>query len=350
MPIFDKIFGTYYEDNKIINDTIYKHQDFAFIGHNCGLTHFLNIPELNFYNIYKKNDVKINLFFDFYVINFINICLRILGFKIHKLPCFIVNNKIGRVISIARTPLDYLNNKQDIINNELISLITQEYKFNNTKLFGLGNLNKMKELNDGGVQLLQYLPSPDILIWTGDSMTCASIYNYILDHKIDNIFYIGGTGKIGKMVCKMLAKHNIHITIYSKNNERANDIVSFNKAFYTSTNNLDNINSFNNIIIGKLTKTLSVVNKNIYDYTVPFIQIPNNNHKQIAKIKNNNIDLITGYYDCCFGNKKHEIYACYCGCLVNFITGRNNHEVGEICEDNVNDIWKKAKELGFENI
>ena len=205
-------------------------------------------------------------------------------------------------------------------------------------------------LNDGGMQLVNRLPSPDILIWTGDSMTCASIYNYILEHKLNNIFYIGGTGKIGKTVCQMLAKHNIHITIYSSNYERVSEIVSFNYAFYNSTDRLDDIHQYSNIIIGKLTKPLKITNKNIYDYTVPFIPLPNNNHVQIAKIKNTNHDLITGYYDMCFSNQQHEIYACYCGCLINFITGRNTHEVGEVCENDVIDVWEKARKLGFVNL
>ncbi len=351
MPIFDKIFGTYYEDSKKINDISYKGQDFAFIGHNGGLWHFLNIPEINFYNMYNQCNICMNFMYECYIIHIINTVMRIFGFKSLKLPCYIANNRIGRVISLARTPLDYLNSRNyDKLNHELISLITNEYMHNNTKMFGLGNLNKMKELNDGGLKLIDSLPSPDILLWTGDSMTCASIYNYILNNKLNNIFYIGGTGKIGKTVCKMLSKHNIHIKIYSSNHERANEIVSYNKSFYTSTDNLDDIQQYTNIIIGKLTKSLNVTNKNIYDYTVPFIPLPNNNHIQIAKIKNTNRDLIIGYYDGCFGNKQHEIYACYCGCLVNFITGRNTHEVGEICEDDVIDIWEKASKLGFVNV
>ena len=147
MPIFDKIFGTYYEDNKKINDISYKGQDFVFIVHNVGLRHFLNIPEFNFYNLYKNFNITMNFTYDFYIIHIINRIVRLFGYTQLRLPCYIANDKIGRIISLARTPLDYLNRRNyEKLNSDLISLITDEYTHNNTKMFGLGNLNKMKQL------------------------------------------------------------------------------------------------------------------------------------------------------------------------------------------------------------
>jgi sterol desaturase/sphingolipid hydroxylase (fatty acid hydroxylase superfamily) len=352
MPIVDIIGGTYYEDNVRIKDVSHQGQDFLFIGHNGGWNHLFNMPEINFYNIYKPCGILWNSpHMDFFLIDKINLFIRLAGCRTLKLACYkiVSSDEFGRVISLTRTPLDYLNKYRfNAINNDLLDVITAEYNTNKTMRFGLGNLNKMKELNNGGAELIGRLPSPDILLWTGDSMTCASIYNYIIDNEIDNIFYIGGTGKIGQMVCKLLAKHNIRITLYSANIDRANEIVRYNAACYTTTDDLANIDKYTNIFIGKMTTKLNVKHKNIYDYTVLFIPIPNNNHIQIAIIKNSSNSL-SGYYDMCFGLSQTHLYACYCGCIINFIEKRDKHEVGDIEEQDVIDVWNAAKKLGFDN-
>jgi hypothetical protein len=264
------------------------------------------------------------------------------------MPQFNINKTyFGQVISLLLTPLDFFNKEnKNKINTQLINLITTEYN-NGTKCFGLGNLNKSYFLNNGGLDLIDHIPK-DVKLWTGDSMTCASIYNYIIDKKIDNIFFIGGTGKIGKMLCKLLLKKNIKITCYTELN---NFNMKHNNLKITA--NISDIDTCDNILIGKYfdINTLNLKDKTIYDYTVPFITYTNatkNNikHVQLGVLKVPD-QLLSGYYDICFGLDQNHIFACYAGCLINFITNREKNEVGEISESDVMDVWAEAQKLGF---
>lgn len=63
-------------------------------------------------------------------------------------------NYVGRVICVLRTPLDYNSAETHAtINREILQLIRDEHRRCGTRYFGLGNLNKMKSLNDGGVAI-----------------------------------------------------------------------------------------------------------------------------------------------------------------------------------------------------
>jgi len=57
---------------------------------------------------------------------------------------------IGRVICVCRTPIDYLSPKHyPTVNKEIVGVLASQYKKFGTRYFGLGNLNKMKQVNDG---------------------------------------------------------------------------------------------------------------------------------------------------------------------------------------------------------
>ena len=91
------------------------------------------------------------------------------------------------------------------INQDTVNLICTQHNLKGTRFFGLGNLNKMKQLNDGGnviVELIQkdsYLKDKGIRVWTGDSLTSASVYNQIAEiPSLTGIFFVGLNGKIGQ--------------------------------------------------------------------------------------------------------------------------------------------------------
>ena len=96
-----------------------------------------------------------------------------------------INQKlIGCIICVCRTPIDYINPKRyHLVNKDIIKLIKLQYKNHGTTCFGLGNLNKMKQVNDDGqlisnmVKVDPLLKDKGIRVWTGDAMTAASVYH-----------------------------------------------------------------------------------------------------------------------------------------------------------------------------
>ena len=65
-----------------------------------------------------------------------------------------------------------------------------------------------KELGQSGV---------DIRVWTGDTLTAASVYQQLAAlPDLQKLFYIGANGKIGTAVCQKLVQRGISVRIYSK--------------------------------------------------------------------------------------------------------------------------------------
>lgn len=71
--------------------------------------------------------------------------------KSYKVSRYVVDEKyVGRIICVLRTPMDYIKESRHAkFNADIVKLIEREHKERGTRYFGLGNLNKMKQLNEG---------------------------------------------------------------------------------------------------------------------------------------------------------------------------------------------------------
>ncbi len=97
-----------------------------------------------------------------------------------------------------------------------MNLICTQHNLKGTRFFGLGNLNKMKQLNDGGnlvvkfIQKASYLKDKGIHVWTGDSLTSASVYNQIAwIPSLTGIFFIGAHGKKHNAICYHFIRESV---------------------------------------------------------------------------------------------------------------------------------------------
>ena len=372
MPMWDYLFGTARAYRKKDLELLPKdQQDFVFIGHNGGLGHFLTIPELSFYNIY--NDYVrtwLPLKVEFLLMHAIASVYRVVA-KYYYCPRFcIANEYIGRIIVLARTPYDYITTSQyGTINKEIIDLIKQEHKSKGTRYFGLGNLNKMKQLNDGGQEIArmvkedEYLRDKKIRVWTGDTCTVASVYHSIIDCKnLKSFFYIGAGGKVGTAVCEMLIKTrpNMKIRIFSRNKVFDHPSISY-------SSDLNEMTQYEVVVIGKflshemyekaLPASCTVKTQMLLDYTVPATAIPpiqkhpaNIQHFKVGLLKTDTSNtFLKGYYDLGMGHPQNHIVPCHFGCILDAVAGRETDEVGDIYLDDVDRMWKITLARGFTN-
>jgi len=372
MPLWDKVFGTLREYKKTDHKNLLpaNKQDFVFLGHNGGLGHLLTCPEISIYNVYDKyRRTFLPISVEFLIMHIIGIFAR-LFIKSYRLSRYLINgNLIGRVVCIPRTPWDFMSPKTyPKMNQELLDVIKDEYVKHGTRYFGLGNLTKMKQLNDGGIVLAEmiridpFLKDKDIRIWTGDSLTAASIYHQIVEiPNIKDIFYIGAGGKVGNAVCSAILKNHsgIKICIYSRYEGIKHPNVSY-------TDNLKDMCNFKVVVVGKFLpsekylKSLrgstddSRKTKFILDYTVPFNPINFKSHSGIQHIPIGILQLTTkgflkGSFDICMNHDENHIYPCHAGCIINSVVGRENDEVGEVDLNDMEEQWKRALHFGFQN-
>lgn len=378
MPVWDFLFGTYREYKKkdvqlLPNDQ----QDFVFIGHNGGLGHLLTIPELCIYNVYDEYArTWLPLKVEFLIMHVIATVYRLFLQSFYYCSRFCVANEyVARIIVLARTPYDYMSPKSDAtINREILQLVRQEYDRYGTRYYGLGNLNKMKQLNDGGLEIVKmiaedsYLSDKKIRIWTGDTMTVASVYHQIADiANLDSFYYIGAGGKVGTAACEMLvaAKPHLQIRIFSRNH------VFVNHPNITYSNDLSEMRNYKVVLVGKILSGAMYdkvfANKNnkdavktrfILDYTVPALPIAalqrraeNIQHVRVGLLETKpNNPFLKGHYDLCMSHDENRIVPCHFGCLLHLINGRETDEVGAINSKEVDKLWQMALSRGFRNV
>lgn len=260
------------------------------------------------------------------------------------------------------------------VNDDIVEVIRDQYKTCGTRYFGLGNLNKMKQLNDGGKEISRrisddpYLKDKNIRIWTGDTLTAASVYNQVMAiPDLDKVFYIGANGKIGKAVCELLVKKNIHVCIFSS-------FVGFTHPNVKYTQNLSDMLSYKHVLIGKMLdpkiyhQALSLYrnstneaspdlsNRVLLDYTVPFMPLSLGKgfqHVQVGVLtvnqKGGKDRLLKGHFDVCMGTDENQIYPCHAGCILNMVEKRESDETGDIDVDEMDRLWTIALSRGLAN-
>jgi len=372
MPLWDRALGTHREFQKDDSGLLpAKQQDFVFIGHNGGLGHMLTCPEFNVYNVYDKYRFTLPLKLDFMICDLLCHIAR-LFINCYTCSRYLINgDKIGRIICLARSPLDYMIPKRyDAVNAGILKLIKDQYKKSGTRYFGLGNLNKMKQLNDSGVLIAKmvnedkFLKDKKIRIWTGDSLTAASVYNQIAEIPgLTEFFFIGANGKVGDAVCEMFSKKNPNVKIRVLSSYHG---MNYNNVTYTQ--DLSEMLKYKVVVTGKIlpahryakvSKTALRDNtplktKFILDYTVPFIDIklecnPEIRHQPIGCLKVNSKKFLKGHFDICMSHEEDHIYPCHAGCIINSSEGKEFDEVGKIDLTEMETIWKKALNYGFQN-
>lgn len=387
MPIWDHMFGTWRSYQKTDSDRLLPadKQDFVFIGHNAGLAHFVKCPEWNVYNAYGPFESFKYLPYqvEFLGCHFFAACLRIFT-PIYTCSRYMINEElIGRVICVCRTPIDYLSPKHyPTVNKEIVGVLASQYKKFGTRYFGLGNLNKMKQVNDGGklisdmVAADPFLKDKNIRVWTGDTMTAASVYHQVVEMPgfdgLESMFFIGANGKIGNAVCKLLLANypKLKIRIYSLSHTLDNPNVSY-------TSDLSELLNHKLVVAGKqlglkkYKRALAPAQgastrkseltpykcRFILDYTVPYMPIDlsahkNIEHRQIAVLETSSStsNFLKGHYDVGFGLEQNQIYPCHAGCILNTVFKRESDEVGEICVDEMMEIWKRGQKMGLRNV
>mmetsp|Transcript_6173 Transcript_6173/g.8004 ORF Transcript_6173/g.8004 Transcript_6173/m.8004 type:complete len:650 (-) Transcript_6173:309-2258(-) len=373
MPLWDIMLGTYREYRKKDVQLLPKNQqDFVFIGHNGGLGHLLTIPELSVYNMYD-NYVRtwLPLSTEILVMHVIASITRLLA-PFYYCPRYCVANEyIGRIVCLSRSPYDYMkSSRYNDVNKDIVKLIKKEHQKKGTRKFGLGNLNKMKQLNDGGIEIAkmvkedEYLKDKNIRVWTGDTLTVASVYHIIADMpELQSFYYIGAGGKVGTAVCEMLVKSkpNIKIKIFSRHQILDHPNISY-------STDLSEMADYEVVLAGKIlsNKMYKTALKNVsgdvrtrvlLDYTVPIMPIEAI-QKHSADIKHIRVGLLKtqtnnaflkGYWDICMAHPQYHIVPCHFGCLLHTVCERETNEVGDICQKEVDKLWRMALARGFSN-
>ncbi|GKZ01390.1 hypothetical protein MPSEU_001089800 [Mayamaea pseudoterrestris] len=371
MPIWDYLGGTAREYRKKDPAMLPKsQQDFCFIGHNGGLSHLLTIPELCIYKIYDDYKVYLPLRLEILLVHAVCLVTRLFRNFYYCSRFCVANERIARIIVLLRTPYDYITpSRYAGINEEIVKGMREQHQNYGTRYFGLGNLNKMKQLNDGGIDIVNmvkndpYLCDKKIRVWTGDTMTVASVYHQIADiPNLTEFYYIGAGGKVGTAVCELLVKNYPHlkIKIFSRTPQLKHPNISY-------STDLSEMKDFKVVLVGKIlsgkmyAKALlphrEVKTRFILDYTVPALPIdclnkrPENiQHIRVGLLQCTSGNFLRGHYDFCMSHDENHIVPCHFGCLINTVEGRETDEVGDIDQSQVQRMWKLTLARGFENI
>jgi len=378
MPVWDHVFGTYREYRLPTDEQTGAlpagQQDLVFVGHNGGLGHLLTCPEFSVYNVYDGYLRSwLPLPAEALLMDLVGLLCR-LAMKSYRVSRYAVDGRyVGRVICVLRTPMDYIReSRRAAVNADIVGLIEREHRERGTRYFGLGNLNKMKQLNEGGAEVArlvtesEYLRDKGIRVWTGDTLVSASVLDQIVSIPgVREVFYIGAAGKIGKAVVQLLAERGIKVVIFSRYHSVVHPNVSY-------TTNLCDMAGYRHVVIGKLLspklyqRAMRTIEKDqtelktrfLLDYTVPFIPLDlaeNVSHVQIGVLSvgprpgSAAPPILQGHFDVCMGHGEDQIYPCHMGCILNMLEKKEADETGDIDVAEAARLWKVATSLGLKN-
>ena len=215
VPIYDYIFGTY---NIIYTEkehtlAYYKQNNnnpkYAFLIHifdkeSTAKNRLISLEYARTNDLSKllKLQKKIlplwNLFV--YIVKYIPIFI-IPHFFWNLFDCDTKHPKINGIIRpILRTPYNYINNRSNTFNMVIQSCRQLKIQYPNINTIGLAAMNKNKLFNNNGIDMLPFINSMGMSVVTGNTMTAASVYEYIKrDIPFGSKIYINGaTSSIGQ--------------------------------------------------------------------------------------------------------------------------------------------------------
>ena len=56
-----------------------------------------------------------------------------------------------------------------------------------------------------------------------------------------------------------------------------------------------------------------------------------------------------GHFDVCMSHEQNHIYPCHAGCIMNASEGRETHETGDISLVQMEAVWERVLNYGFQN-
>jgi len=273
----------------------------------------------------------------------------------------------GTTAILSNIGLDYfIPWKAQLINRRINSAILYAQQ-HNTRVAGLGALNKAEWLNHGGVDLVKMLGDrlEKTAVVHGDTLTAACCIQFVMQLRTRNfwqksVFMIGATSKIGRAIALALAKRQIRVLMFTTSAERYREIRDEAGDFgqyLVQASQLSEGAESDLWITGKFEpKGMTLLRAIPRGATVVNFAVPDPLTEEQIRSRPDLLHLDGGFlaYDPANVNNKFTIllppgiiYACMAGTVVHAAIGLKEHEVGAVEMDAVDSIWESALECGF---
>lgn len=366
-----------------LTDEEYKPKDFGFIVHAVHLSSYLHSPFVMWFTwlhdkVYDPERYWMYFFAPFYIVLYlITSYFSHVAFNIEEefeWGLTAIDEQTGKprrlrgITAIVRNAaLDYfLPFKYRQINYRITSAIL-EFQRRNTRFVGLAALNKAEWLNHGGVDILKLAGDKlhSTYITHGDTMTAAVVLNFVLNLRERNFWkhsalVIGATSKIGRAICLAFAKRKIRTLMFTTSQERYEYIrneAGEDGCYLERIERLEQGKDCDMWITGKFKpggfELLNAIPKNT---TVLNFAVPDPLTDAQCRTRPDILHLDAGFLS--YDTDKVDmdftcllprgiIYACMGGCVVHSAMGYQEHEIGPVRMDRLDDYWEKGLECGF---
>jgi len=235
------------------------------------------------------------------------------------------------------------------------------------QVVGLGALNKAEWLNGGGEDLVRDLGDRlKVPVVHGDTMTAAVVYQRVLQAMAarglqrTRVFVTGGTSKTGRAIALALARDGVRVRLLTASDERFEQI---RKAAGTAGRLLSRARSLDDGADCRLwiTGKSAPANRELAE-AIPLgavvvnFSVPDPLRPEDLRSRSDLLHLDAGLVaynpeetDMWFtlGLRKGLLYACHAGTIVHAHLGWRHHEVGEVKVEQMEEVWRAAREIGL---
>ncbi|KAG0556439.1 hypothetical protein KC19_11G054100 [Ceratodon purpureus] len=242
---------------------------------------------------------------------------------------------------------------RDNINKLIEDAIVEADKMG-TRVLTLGALNKMEELNEGGLLFLKRQPNLQMRLCHGNTLTAGVILNG-LPIEVEEIFLTGATSKLGRAVSIYLATHGVRVLMLTTSASRVEVIVKECPEEYR--HNLVHVTTYQDAqhcktwVLGKgaspKDQRWAPPGTKMHQFVVPMVSEVRKDctygHLAAMRLPKE----AKGSDSCEHALDRGVVHACHAGGLLHTMKGWTHHEMGPIPVDRVETVWKAAMEHGF---
>lgn len=283
---------------------------------------------------------------------------------------FVFNGKLnGEIVLIRNFALHFLPvlRLRGKIRQRILQAVL-DVQARGTNVIGLGALCKDEGLTRGGEWIVEELGDRlRVPLIHGDTLTAAAVIKMAVrlerTFKLENkpVMITGATSKIGRAIALELARRGVKVLMYTKSLERFNSIqveAGDNGSFLCQVKSLCDGKEASLWLTGKAginagKKLIATMPKGavVLNFSVPD---PLNSgllkkRPDVRHFDGGLLEFDAGRITLRFNMRLYPglTYACHAGTIVHAIMGWTNHEVGQVCVEKLEEVWKAATDCGF---
>jgi sterol desaturase/sphingolipid hydroxylase (fatty acid hydroxylase superfamily) len=336
----------------------------VFLGHGLGWSSVLHLPMISPYLATQRHVTKVWMYPLMPLCMLFAALCRCFQRAAIVLQRYTYRNMNCATWSIPVLGYSYMSKREHPYINRLLLQAIRDAEAQGATHVGLGALNKAQGLNNGGLDLVPYLPQGcQTKLVHGNTLTAAVVYSRVRQHvePQEEIVFTGATSTVGKAVVLRLLHDGYRIRVLTRSVER---FTTLKLAAGSSGQGLSRIERFEDgadcqywVLGAAVDRPLAKVatkNTTFLEFAVPctadgFLQPGRVIAAASIPVNSSYCDVTLSHsHDRSTEESPVTIPACLAATIIHGLEGFQKHEVGDVDANTLDEWLALARKHGFD--